>query len=103
MKHIIVWPQKKDYPRIAREFDNIGRYFPKVLGAIDSCHLPIELHEEDATNYRNYKSFNSIHLLAVALADLRFSFVYTGFPGRYYFDFALTLIFFLCHITSFIN
>ena len=42
-----------------------------MLGVIDSYNLPIELREVDE---RNYKS--------VALANLRFSFIYTGFPGN---------------------
>ena len=25
MKYIVQWPEKKDYPRIAREFNNSGR------------------------------------------------------------------------------
>ena len=45
--------------------------------------MPIEIHGEDRQQYYNYKSFHSIHLKAVAIADLRFTFVYTGFPGRY--------------------
>ena len=57
-------------------------YFPNVIGAMDGCHLEIELHGEDQYAYYNYLRFHSIHLLAVSLADLRFSYVYVGFPGK---------------------
>lgn len=57
------------------------RWFPNVIGALDSCHLRIELHGLHRLTYVNYKKFPSINLMAIALADLRFSAVYAGFPG----------------------
>ena len=82
LKAFIVFPRKQVFPRVINDFNAIGRYFPNVIGAMDGCHLEIELHGEDPNAYYNYLRFHSIHLLAVSLADLRFSYVYAGFPGR---------------------
>ena len=64
-------------------FDAIGSYFPNVIGAIDDCHLEIELHGEDPYTYYNYLWFHSIHLLVVSLADLSFSYINVGFLGKW--------------------
>ena len=82
LKAFIVFPRKQDFARVIRDFDHIGCYFPNVIGAMDGCHLEIELHGEDPYAYYNYLRFHSIHLLAVSLADLRFSYVNVGFPGK---------------------
>ena len=60
----------------------VNRYFPNVIGAMAECHLEIELHREDPNVYYNYLQFHSIHLMAVSLADLRFSYVNGGFPCK---------------------
>ena len=62
---------------------SLHSYYPNVVGALDNCHLKVQLFEEDHINYYNYKNFHSIHLLAIALPDLRFTFVHAGHPGRY--------------------
>ena len=79
-EEVIAWPAKSDYDIMACAFDQIGMYFPNVLGAIDGCHLPIELHEEDAVNFYNFKQYHSINLMAVSLSDLRFSYIFAGWP-----------------------
>ena len=40
-------------------------FFPNVIGAMDGCHLEIELTEEkvDDVSYQNYHQYNSIILL----------------------------------------
>ena len=44
LKAFKVFPRKQDFPRVIRDFDGIGSYFPNVIGAMDGCHLEIELH-----------------------------------------------------------
>ena len=61
---IITWPKKSDFPDIATKFNDIGRFFPNVIGAIDDLHLEIELTEERRfePSFINYKQFHSVHL-----------------------------------------
>ncbi len=80
-EEVITCPAKADYDTAACQFDQIGLYFPNVLSAIDGCHLPIELHEEDRANFYNFKQYHSINLMAVALSDLHFSYIFAGWPG----------------------
>ncbi|XP_034487551.1 protein ANTAGONIST OF LIKE HETEROCHROMATIN PROTEIN 1-like [Drosophila innubila] len=60
-------------------FEAIG--FPQCLGAIDGCHIEVEPPAAEATDYHNYKGWNSVVLLALVDYRDRFMFVDIGSPG----------------------
>ena len=56
--------------------------FPNVIGAIDGCHLEIELHEENKFSFYNFKQYHLIHLMATCLHDMKFIDAFAGWPGH---------------------
>ncbi|CAN8026648.1 unnamed protein product [Ixodes persulcatus] len=56
--------------------------FPQAIGALDGCHFPVSPPQADATDYRNYKGWYSIILLALVDHRYRFRYVNVGAPGR---------------------
>ncbi|XP_040072297.2 protein ALP1-like [Ixodes scapularis] len=56
--------------------------FPQAIGALDGCHFPVSPPQADATDYRNYKGWYSIILLALVDHRYRFRYVNVGTPGR---------------------
>ena len=64
LHQIVTWPKYTEFKEYAKEFDEIGRFFPNVIGAIDGLHLQIELTEESKfePSFINYKQFHSMHL-----------------------------------------
>ena len=64
LHQIIRWPKCEEFEQYADDFDQIGRFFPNVIGAIDGLHLEIELTEESKfePSFINYKQFHSMHL-----------------------------------------
>ena len=78
-KQLIKWPAKDEYPGIAAEFDKSHkRKFPNIIGAIDGCHVRIQLRNSERTPYYNFKKFHSIHLQAVCTADRKFTDIFVG-------------------------
>ena len=76
---IIKWPEKKDYPDIAAEFNSKRfRCFPNVIGCIDGCHIRIAAKKNEQGPYYNYKRFHSVHLQAVCLHDRKFTDIFVG-------------------------
>ena len=76
---IIKWPEKKDYPDIAAEFNSKRfRCFPNVIGCIDGCHIRIAAKKNERGPYYNYKRFHSVHLQAVCLHDRKFTDIFVG-------------------------
>ena len=71
LHQIIRWPDPTEFEEYATKFDEIGRYFPNVIGAIDGLHIEIELTEERRfePSFINYKQFHSMHL------QVRFSYL----------------------------
>ena len=61
---IISWPKKREFADVAHKFNDVGRFFPNVIGAIDDLHIEIELTEERRfePSFINYKQFHSVHL-----------------------------------------
>ena len=43
LQHIIWWAKPSEFKEFVSEFEKVGRFFPKVTGAIDGLHLEIEL------------------------------------------------------------
>ena len=64
LHQIITWPKSDQFQEYADAFDEIGRFFPNVIGAIDGLHIQIELTEESKfePSFINYKQFHSMHL-----------------------------------------
>ena len=62
------------YALITLQYHLYREYFPNVIGALDGCHLHIELTEEkvDDLEYRNFHQWYSIILL-VRIFNLLFS------------------------------
>lgn len=56
--------------------------FPQCIGAIDGCHIEVSPPKEHAVDYRNYKGFYSINMLAVVDAKYRFTKTIVGSPGK---------------------
>ena len=58
-----------------------GGIFPNCIGAIDGKNIMIQCLSNSGSLFFNYKSYFSIVLLAVALADYRFVMVDIGAYG----------------------
>ncbi|CAN7947596.1 unnamed protein product, partial [Ixodes hexagonus] len=56
--------------------------FPKAIGALDGCHLPVSPPKDSAVDYRNYKGWYSIILLALVDHRYLFQYVNVGSPGK---------------------
>ena len=64
-------------------FTNLCRPFPRVVGVLNGLHIKCYLpNNREKMSYYNYKKHFSMHLLAVCLPDLRFSYVFAGWPGN---------------------
>ena len=55
--------------------------FPRVLGAIDGCHIPIKAPNFCPENYVNRKGFHSVILRAICDNQMLFTDCYVGWPG----------------------
>ena len=76
----IKWPTRQEIPAVSRQFRNKAR-FPGVVSALDGCHIPFHPKSPNQIPYRNYKKFHSFNLMAAALPNRSFSYVFCGFPG----------------------
>lgn len=80
-KKFIHWPE--DCAAVAQQFQDLSaNNFPNIVGAIDGCHIPIQAPWENPNAYFNRKKFHSIVLQAVCDADLKFTHINVGWPGR---------------------
>ena len=61
---------------------NFNRYFPKVIGCLDGCHLEFEVGARTRRFYRNYKGYYSINLMAIVTYNMSFLDIFVGWPGR---------------------
>ncbi|XP_035233209.1 protein ALP1-like [Stegodyphus dumicola] len=86
-----LWECMQDYiktPNTAQEWKAIEEAFaekwnlPHCVGAIDGKHVMIKAPAGGGSTFYNYKSFNSIVLMASVDADYKFTFIDVGCNGR---------------------
>ncbi|CAN7975793.1 unnamed protein product [Ixodes persulcatus] len=56
--------------------------FPSAIGALDGCHLAVSPPKDQDCDYRNYKGWYSIILLAIVDHRYTFRYVNVGSPGK---------------------
>ncbi|KAH7987069.1 hypothetical protein HPB51_026561 [Rhipicephalus microplus] len=82
------WPNDKEAARNKRAFralghcDGVEAGLPDNIDAIDGCHVCITRPTECEEDYYNRKRFHCIILQAVCDADMVFTDVFVGFPGK---------------------
>lgn len=79
-RDFIKWPNREGIPAVSRAFRRKCN-FPGAVSALDGCHIPFHPKAPNQVPYRNYKKFCSFNLMAAALPDRSFSYVFCGFPG----------------------
>ncbi|KAJ1191800.1 hypothetical protein NDU88_001115 [Pleurodeles waltl] len=80
MRSYIVFPEVEDLPTVKGDFYALG-HIPKIKGAIDGTHVafvPPPRRSEQV--YRNRKSYHSMNVQMVCLADQYISHVNAKFP-----------------------
>lgn len=76
----IKFPSRDQVKAVATKFWSKAN-FPGVVSAFDGCHIPFHPKAPNQVPYRNYKKFFRFNLMAAALPDRSFSYVFCGFPG----------------------
>ncbi|KAJ1089176.1 hypothetical protein NDU88_002327 [Pleurodeles waltl] len=80
MRSYIVFPQVEDLPTVKGDFYAMGR-IPNIIGAIDGTHVALVTPYRSEHVYRNRKSYHSMNVQMVCLADQYISHVNAMFPG----------------------
>ncbi|KAB7507691.1 putative nuclease HARBI1, partial [Armadillidium nasatum] len=82
--HLINWPINEEIEETINGFHNLG--FPNTLGSIDSCHIsinkPFASNVSNPDNYFNRYKFFSVNLMATCNAEMKFTYVDIGSPGK---------------------
>lgn len=63
-------PTEEEFREIERKFDQKYQ-FPMTVGAIDGCHIPVTVPSHLATDYHNYKGWNSSLCLAICDSEYK--------------------------------
>ncbi|KAJ1123454.1 hypothetical protein NDU88_001923 [Pleurodeles waltl] len=75
IKHMcsyIAFPQVDDWATVKAEFYAVG-HIPNIIGAIDSTHIAFDPPCQNEQMFRNRKSFHSMNVQMVCLADQHIS------------------------------
>ncbi|KAJ8304911.1 hypothetical protein KUTeg_018494 [Tegillarca granosa] len=81
VKKVIIWPTGDELQEIQDLYMEL-KGFPGVVGMIDGSHIRIHKPQIRGIDYYNRKEYYSIVLQAVVREDMRFTDVFTGFPGK---------------------
>ncbi|KAJ1208867.1 hypothetical protein NDU88_004250 [Pleurodeles waltl] len=83
LKHMlsyIVFPQVEDLPTVKGDIYALG-HIPNIIGAIDGTHVALVPPRRSEQVYRNHKSYHSVNVQMVCLADQYIFHVNAKFPG----------------------
>ncbi|KAJ1209060.1 hypothetical protein NDU88_004439 [Pleurodeles waltl] len=80
MRSYIVFPQVEDLPTVKGDFYALG-HVPNIIGAIDETHVALVPPHRSEQVYRNRKSYHSMNVQMVCLADQYISHVNAMFRG----------------------
>ncbi|KAJ1208967.1 hypothetical protein NDU88_004346 [Pleurodeles waltl] len=80
MRSYIVFPQVEDLPTVKGDFYALG-HIPNIIGAFDGTHVALVSPHRSEQVYRNRKSYHSMNVQMVCLADQYISHVNAMFPG----------------------
>ncbi|KAJ1153903.1 hypothetical protein NDU88_006661 [Pleurodeles waltl] len=83
LKHMcsyIIFPQVEDLPTVKGDFYSLG-HIPNIIGAIDCTHVAFVPPCRNEQVYRNHKSYHSVNVQMVCLADQYISHVNAKYPG----------------------
>ncbi|KAJ1194352.1 hypothetical protein NDU88_003641 [Pleurodeles waltl] len=83
LKHVrsyIVFPQVEDLATVKGDFYALG-HIPNIIGAINGTHVALVPPHRSEHVYRNRKSYHSMNVQMVCLADQYISQVNAMFPG----------------------
>ncbi|KAJ1117123.1 hypothetical protein NDU88_005323 [Pleurodeles waltl] len=80
MRSYIIFPEEVDLPTVKGDFYALG-HIPNIIGAIDGTHVALVPPKDDEQVYRNRKSYHSMNVQVVCLADQYISHVNAMFPG----------------------
>lgn len=72
---------EEEWKHISTRFEERWN-FPHCIGALDGKHVNILPPPNSGSHYYNYKGFNSIVLMALVDADLKFIYIDVGTNGR---------------------
>ncbi|KAJ1130757.1 hypothetical protein NDU88_009105 [Pleurodeles waltl] len=69
LKHVRIYiPEVEDLPTVKGDFYALG-HIPNIIGAIDGTHVALVLPQRSEQVYRNRKSYHSMNVQMVCLAD----------------------------------
>ncbi|KAJ1202706.1 hypothetical protein NDU88_006503 [Pleurodeles waltl] len=80
MQSYIVFPEVENLPTVKCDFYALG-HIPNIIGAIDGTHVALVPPHRSEQVYRNQKSYHSMNVQMVCLADQYISHVNAMFPG----------------------
>ncbi|KAJ1144718.1 hypothetical protein NDU88_011015 [Pleurodeles waltl] len=83
LKHMhsyIVSPHVEDLPTVKSDCYALG-HIPNIIGAIDGTHVTLVPRRRSEQVYRNRKSYHSMNVQMLCLADQYISNVNVKFPG----------------------
>ncbi|KAJ1116640.1 hypothetical protein NDU88_004846 [Pleurodeles waltl] len=80
MRSYIVFPEVADLATVTGDFHALA-HIPNIIGAIDGTHVALVPPSESEQVYRNRKSYHSMNVQVVCLADHYISHVNAKFPG----------------------